>query len=173
MSPPYKKLQPLISAFIKNSIFANNRDPWITLYMTKIKKRQANIFCAVHPQVMDIEERTVLLIYACITGDTTPTTMLSGTRSFPLLMLFSPCLRAFIGHDGRGFKSSEGHCQIVPATLRNQRCGECTEEQPRINLQLGGNTQEVAGESMRDWRHGRYLLVWNQSKVFHYQLLPK
>ena len=122
----------------------------ITLYMTKIKKRQANIFCAVHPQVMDIEEHTVLLIYACITGDTTPTTMLSGTRSFPLLMLFSPCLRAFIGHDGRGFKSSEGHCQIVPATLRNQGCGECTEEQQRINLQLGGNTQEVAGESMRD-----------------------
>ena len=25
--PPYKKLQPLISAFIKNSIFGNNRDP--------------------------------------------------------------------------------------------------------------------------------------------------
>ena len=28
MSPPYKKLRPLISAFIKNSIFGNNRDPW-------------------------------------------------------------------------------------------------------------------------------------------------
>ena len=25
--PPYKKLQPLISAFIKNLIFGNNRDP--------------------------------------------------------------------------------------------------------------------------------------------------
>ena len=29
MLPPYKKLQPLISAFIKNSIFGNNRDPCI------------------------------------------------------------------------------------------------------------------------------------------------
>ena len=26
--PPYKKLQLLISAFIKNSSFGNNRDPW-------------------------------------------------------------------------------------------------------------------------------------------------
>ena len=26
--PPYRKLQPLISAFIENSIFGNNRDPW-------------------------------------------------------------------------------------------------------------------------------------------------
>ena len=26
-SPAYKKLQPLISAFIKNSFFGNNRDP--------------------------------------------------------------------------------------------------------------------------------------------------
>ena len=25
--PPYRKLQPLISAFIENSIFGNNRDP--------------------------------------------------------------------------------------------------------------------------------------------------
>ena len=25
--PPYRKLQPLISAFIENSIFENNRDP--------------------------------------------------------------------------------------------------------------------------------------------------
>ena len=31
MVPPYKKLQPLISAFIKNSIFGNNRDPWLGL----------------------------------------------------------------------------------------------------------------------------------------------
>ena len=27
MKPPYKKLQPLISAFMKNSIFGENRDP--------------------------------------------------------------------------------------------------------------------------------------------------
>ena len=26
--PPYKKLQTLISAFIKNLIFGKNRDPW-------------------------------------------------------------------------------------------------------------------------------------------------
>ena len=26
--PPYRKLLPLISAFIENSIFGNNRDPW-------------------------------------------------------------------------------------------------------------------------------------------------
>ena len=26
--PPYRKLKPLISAFIENSIFGNNRDPW-------------------------------------------------------------------------------------------------------------------------------------------------
>jgi len=26
-SPPYRKLQPIISAFIENSIFGNNRDP--------------------------------------------------------------------------------------------------------------------------------------------------
>ena len=28
IDPPYKKLQPQISPFIKNSIFGNNRDPW-------------------------------------------------------------------------------------------------------------------------------------------------
>ena len=28
-SPTYKKLQPLISAIIKNSIFGNNRDPCV------------------------------------------------------------------------------------------------------------------------------------------------
>ena len=27
IKPPYKKLQPLISAFMKNSIFGKNRDP--------------------------------------------------------------------------------------------------------------------------------------------------
>ena len=26
--PPYRKLKPLISAFIENSNFGNNRDPW-------------------------------------------------------------------------------------------------------------------------------------------------
>ena len=31
IDPPYKKLQPQISPFIKNSIFGNNRDPWGTL----------------------------------------------------------------------------------------------------------------------------------------------
>ena len=27
--PPEKKLKPLISPFIKNSIFGDNRDPWL------------------------------------------------------------------------------------------------------------------------------------------------
>ena len=31
IDPPYKKLQPQISPFIKNSIFGNNRDPWSCL----------------------------------------------------------------------------------------------------------------------------------------------
>ena len=31
IDPPYKKLQPQISPFIKNSIFGNNRDPCFTL----------------------------------------------------------------------------------------------------------------------------------------------
>ena len=35
MSPPYKKLRPLISAFIKNSIFGNNRDPCFRLKNAK------------------------------------------------------------------------------------------------------------------------------------------
>ena len=35
--PPYRKLQPLISAFIENSIFGNNRDPWYNVYSTKHK----------------------------------------------------------------------------------------------------------------------------------------
>ena len=30
--PPYRKLKHLISAFIENSIFGNNRDPWRTAY---------------------------------------------------------------------------------------------------------------------------------------------
>ena len=29
--PPYRKLQPLISAFIENSFFGNNRDPCVFL----------------------------------------------------------------------------------------------------------------------------------------------
>jgi len=29
ISPTYKKTQLWISAFIKNSIFGNNRDPWV------------------------------------------------------------------------------------------------------------------------------------------------
>ena len=31
--PPYKKRQPLISAFLKNSIFGNNRDPWTAVLL--------------------------------------------------------------------------------------------------------------------------------------------
>ena len=44
-SPPYKKLQPLISAFIKNSIFGNNRDPWSTVKHSVITCMQvANMY---------------------------------------------------------------------------------------------------------------------------------
>ena len=37
--PPERKLQPLISAFIENSIFGNNRYPWWGKKLGKLKKK--------------------------------------------------------------------------------------------------------------------------------------
>ena len=39
IDPPYKKLQPQISPFIKNSIFGNNRDPWPGFYRIGAQQR--------------------------------------------------------------------------------------------------------------------------------------
>ena len=35
--PPYRKLKPLISAFIENSVFGNNRDPWTQVDYRRFK----------------------------------------------------------------------------------------------------------------------------------------
>ena len=42
IDPPYKKLQPQISPFIKNSIFGNNRDPWCRVQSSCSAKEKAN-----------------------------------------------------------------------------------------------------------------------------------
>ena len=41
IDPPYKKLQPQISPFIKNSIFGNNRDPCLKRYSNILEVYQS------------------------------------------------------------------------------------------------------------------------------------